>query len=172
MNLIDYARNELKIAGLFDTDSDYAGHLAEAVMELIETLSKQSHSGTSGAMTSEMFNKLIKRSPLTPLKGTPDEWEKMPDGKYQNKRDPNITALTNDGNNAYSLILTSLVTKNGEEIPCEYSVCSITFPYLPVGEYIYEGTPKAEPYKHILEKKEDTSSFQSLSKEELNIIFE
>jgi hypothetical protein len=34
MSLIEHAKTELQIAGLFDKDSDYEGALEEAVMEL------------------------------------------------------------------------------------------------------------------------------------------
>lgn len=37
MGLIDHAKTELQIAGLFDKDSDYEGMLAESVMERMET---------------------------------------------------------------------------------------------------------------------------------------
>ena len=40
-DLTDHARNELKLAGLFDKDSDYDGMLGDSVMELVKVFSKQ-----------------------------------------------------------------------------------------------------------------------------------
>lgn len=36
MNIIEFAKNELEIAGMFDKDSDYNGMIGDAVMELIK----------------------------------------------------------------------------------------------------------------------------------------
>ncbi len=76
MSLIDYAKDELNRAGLFDKDSDYDGMIAEAVMELITVLSKQGHSGGSHYVTMEVFNRVANYKPLKPLTNNPDEWRK------------------------------------------------------------------------------------------------
>jgi hypothetical protein len=61
----DWAINELKLAGLFDKDSDYEGMIGKSVAELFETFTKQGHSGMSAMMTSEIFHKLVNYEPLT-----------------------------------------------------------------------------------------------------------
>ena len=47
MNLIQHAQLELKLAGLFNKDSDYGGEIGKAVLELVNVFEKQGHSGFS-----------------------------------------------------------------------------------------------------------------------------
>ena len=96
--LTDHAQEELKIAGLFDKDSDYEGMIGEAVLELIQTMAKQGHSGFSAGMVRELFNKLSNYETLTPITENPDEWMDVNDyckdiekgTLYQSKRNPAI----------------------------------------------------------------------------------
>lgn len=91
--IISHAKRELKLAGLYDTDSDYNGMLAQSVVELVNKFTNQHHSGYSAMMTSNIFNKLVNWETLTPLTSNPDEWEEVSvDDKgvrlWQNKRNP------------------------------------------------------------------------------------
>jgi hypothetical protein len=65
-SLAEFAREELNKAGLFDKDSDYGGLVAHSVMELIERLSKQGHSGYSAHMVLDLFDKLSNHKIITP----------------------------------------------------------------------------------------------------------
>lgn len=56
--LIEHANKELTRVGLFDEDSDYAGMLGKAAIELITTFANQGHSGYSAQMVRELFHKL------------------------------------------------------------------------------------------------------------------
>jgi hypothetical protein len=98
-NLISHAKKELKLAGLFDKDSDYNGLIGKAVMDLMKTFSKQGHSGLSAAWVRELFFKLTNFQNLTPITSQPNEWENVSDISdeilYQNKRNPAI--FSNDG---------------------------------------------------------------------------
>lgn len=76
MNLKEHAEQEMKFAGLYDTDSDYGGMIPEAVMALVEAHSKQGHSGGSHWVTMQIFNKVINYKPLTPITSNPEEWFK------------------------------------------------------------------------------------------------
>ncbi len=67
-NLVEYAKKELTDAGYFDDDSDYDGAVGDAVLELIETFSKQGHSGYSAQIVLHLFCKLANFKPLTELK--------------------------------------------------------------------------------------------------------
>jgi len=60
--------------------------LAESVMELIEVFSKQGHSGCSANIVSDLFNKLSRFKPISPLTGKDDEWCEVADSVFQNKR--------------------------------------------------------------------------------------
>lgn len=72
--LVDHAKTELKVAGLFDKDSDYGGMIGKAVIDLCDVFSKQGHSGFSANCTLDVFNKLAKFENLTPLTNKPSEW--------------------------------------------------------------------------------------------------
>jgi hypothetical protein len=50
MSLVKHAKRELRLAGLFDNDSDYNGMIGDAVMELIKILSKQGCNGWQSSM--------------------------------------------------------------------------------------------------------------------------
>jgi len=77
MNRVDIARKELEAAGLFDADADYNGAIGEAVMELMQTFENQNHSEFSAMLTLNLFERLSKDRPLTPLTGEDWEWEQM-----------------------------------------------------------------------------------------------
>jgi len=60
MSLIEYAKQELKLNGMFDKDSDYGGMIGEDVLKLIELFSNQGHSGNSANTVLNIFNELPK----------------------------------------------------------------------------------------------------------------
>lgn len=80
-NLQKHAENEMRLAGLYDADSDYGGMIPEAVMALIKAHSEQGHSGGSHWITVDLFNKLVNFKTLTPITSNPNEWYKH---YYQN----------------------------------------------------------------------------------------
>jgi len=93
--LESHAQEELNRAGLFDEDSDYEGLIGKSVLELIQTMSKQGHSGFSAQWVRELFNKLSNYETLTPITSNPEEWQNDKelggDGNlWQNKRNPAI----------------------------------------------------------------------------------
>lgn len=91
MDLTEYARNELQLAGLFDENSDYDdGMLATATMELIEVFSKQGHSGFSAHLVIDLFTKLASYTPITPLTYSAHEWNDVGNSLWQNKRDSRV----------------------------------------------------------------------------------
>lgn len=106
MKLIEHAKTELQIAGLFDDDSDYNGAIGESVMELIEVFSKQGHSGMSAPYVASIFQKLANYKPLIGITGRDEEWgdvRDMGNGKpwYQNKRCSALFKDDKDGNPYY-----------------------------------------------------------------------
>jgi hypothetical protein len=109
-NLVDHAKREIQAAGLFDADSDYDGETGKAALELVEVFSKQGHSGGSAHLVLEVFNRLARFKPLTPLTTNPDEWMEVEDGKmWQNLRQSSV--FSNDGGKtAYD------VDKDGEPV--------------------------------------------------------
>lgn len=73
-NLYDHAKKELELAGLLDKNSDYDGMIGEAVLELVKAFAKQGHSGFSANYTLEVFDKVARFKPLTPIGKSKDEW--------------------------------------------------------------------------------------------------
>ena len=116
MGLIDHAKTELEISGLFDKDGDfYDGMTGKAVMELIEVFSKQGHSGASAPIIASLFHKLVNYEPLGPITGKDEEWVEVSDhisnGKewYQNKR---CGALFKDGKDGKPYYIDAVVKRD------------------------------------------------------------
>ena len=115
MGLIDHAKTELEIAGLFDKEGDfYEGMTGNAVMELIEIFSKQGHSGMSAPIVADIFKKLANYEPLGPITGKDEEWSDVRDlgnGKpwYQNKR---CSALFKDGKDGRPYYIDAVIKRD------------------------------------------------------------
>jgi hypothetical protein len=86
--LVEFARDELTRAGLFDKDSDYGGMLGDAIMKMVEVFAAEGHSGFSANMAIDIFSKIARFKPLTPLTGEESEWMcgHAEDGLCQNIR--------------------------------------------------------------------------------------
>lgn len=106
MSLVKHAETELKLAGLFDKDSDYNGMLGEAVLKLIKVFAEQGHSGMSASMVSNLFNRLSRYKQLTPLTFKDDEWNETRDGHFQNKR---RSSVFKDGKNGKPYFIDAFV---------------------------------------------------------------
>jgi hypothetical protein len=91
-SLMKFVKSELRAAGLFDADADYDGAIATTVVALVETFSAYGHSGGSAEQTLAVFDKLVRRIPLTPLTGEDDEWEERRDDEpfWRNTRCPTV----------------------------------------------------------------------------------
>ena len=115
MSLIDHAKTELEIAGLFDKEGDfYEGMTGNAVMELIEIFSKQGHSGMSAPIVADIFKRLANYEPLGPITGRDEEWSDVRDfgnGKswYQNKR---CSALFKDGKDGRPYYIDAVIKRD------------------------------------------------------------
>jgi hypothetical protein len=90
MSLVTHAETELRLAGLFDKDSDYNGALGENVMELVRIFSAQGHSGCSAARVIQLFKKVAGYGVLTPIQDTEDSWGEVAEDLLQNKRDGRV----------------------------------------------------------------------------------
>ena len=101
-NLIKHAKNELKLAGMYDKDADYGGALAHHILELIKVFSSEDHSGGSAGITLVVFNKLANFENLSPLTNNKDEWIEVENGQWQNKR--NGEAFSQNGGKTYYIL--------------------------------------------------------------------
>jgi hypothetical protein len=133
MSLLSFAESELRLAGLFDENSDYNGEIGKTVMELMEVFSNQGHSGFSANMTINIFKKLANFTPLTPLTGEDDEWMEIGENLYQNKRAP---FMFKDSQGAYNLEGKVFREPNGSCYTSSNSKVYVTFPYTPTTEYV------------------------------------
>lgn len=115
MGLIDHAKLELQMAGLFDDDSDYNGGIGEAVMELIEVFAKQGHSGHSAPYVVSIFEKLANFKPLLGITGKDEEWGDVSSHSdtrnswYQNKR---CSAIFKDGKDGRAYYIDAIVKRD------------------------------------------------------------
>lgn len=114
MGLIEHAKIELEMSGLFNEDTDfYGGETGKAVLELIETFSKQGHSGMSAQIVTDIFHKLSMFKPLGPITGKDEEWSDVSEAfgskgviSYQNKR---CSAIFKEGKEGKPYYLDAIV---------------------------------------------------------------
>ena len=67
MALVEYAESELRRAGFFDADRDYAGMVGPAVVEMMKQFADEGHSGYSAHLCLSIFERLARFLPLTPI---------------------------------------------------------------------------------------------------------
>lgn len=94
-NLYTHAKIELELSGLLDEDADYAGQLGVDILEIMELISRQGHSGGSIHQLVHILPRLMLFKPLTPLTDDPEEWLKLDKDVcgeviWQNKRCPSV----------------------------------------------------------------------------------
>ena len=95
-NLISHAQREFRAAGWIKEDGSYNDEMQEDicnhVLKLLEVFADEGHSGSSAPYAIELFSKLAKFDPLTPLTGEDWEWNHINDDRtnnvsvYQNNR--------------------------------------------------------------------------------------
>ena len=98
-HLVSHAERELKLAGLFDKDSDYGGMFGKSVLELVRAFAKQGHSGASAMRTLAIFDKVARFENLMPITSKIDEWMDTGSGLYQCIRNPAL--FSEDGGKTY-----------------------------------------------------------------------
>lgn len=106
MSIIEHAKRELKIIGMFAEDADdMNAEMTKNILDLLDVFSKQGHSGFSAQYCIEMFYQLAKYKSLSPLTGEDSEWVEVSvdDGVplYQNKRLSSV--FKNSNGEAYDL---------------------------------------------------------------------
>ncbi len=133
-NLVSHAERELRLAGLFDDDSDYGGMLGNAVLDMVKLFAKEGHSGFSASMAVSLFSKVARFQPLTPLTGEDDEWNDVGEGTYQNRRCSHVFKDSDRG--AYDSNGKVFCEPNGSTYTSGDSLVSVAFPYVPTTEYV------------------------------------
>ncbi len=98
--LLNYAKKEMRIAGLYDQDADYGpGAIAECVEKMIEAFSGYGHSGGSAEMALSIFDRVVRFRPLSNLTRDPVEWMEVSPDMWQSRRQPD--AFSTDGGRTY-----------------------------------------------------------------------
>lgn len=133
-NLETYAENELRRAGLFDKDSDYAGMLGPAIMKMIAVFAEEGHSGYSANLAINLFQRVARFEPLTPLTGEDDEWNECDHGVWQNRRCSRVFKKA-DGR-AYDIEGRVFREPSGACFTSKGSRVYVDFPYVPKTEYV------------------------------------
>ena len=138
-NYLDYARMEMKAAwadenGKYDEMQEM---VVDAIEQLISVFAEQGHSGFSANYTLNVFDKLARFEPLTPLTGEDWEWCELdyePGMGWQNKRDSRVFKRS-DGT-AYFIDGKVFREPGGTCFTNSDSIVEVDFPYTPKTEYI------------------------------------
>jgi len=134
-SILDNAKRELNL--ISDEDMAYGSMMKDAVLEVLETLSNQNHSGMSAGIVISLVNRLWAGKPLTPLTGEDDEWSEpleFLDGEQQNLRyhsvfkDKDGTCYDIDGRKFRCKDSNAVFRTNASHVP-------ITFPYTVPDKY-------------------------------------
>jgi hypothetical protein len=130
-NLVKHAERELEIMG--GLDEEYNRIMADALLEIVRAFAKQGHSGFSASYAIGALQKLLAYEPLTPLKGTDDEWCEVSPGLFQNKRCGHVFRENGEAYDSEGRIFRNpdgTCYQNGK------SRVPVTFPYTPKRDYI------------------------------------
>lgn len=132
-NLRIHAELEFK-AMKWDESDGINVEMKRCIMELLETFSKQGHSGMSAGYCLSLFEKLARFEPLTPLTGEDWEWCQVSnDGLFQNVRCSRVFKDSENGPHDIEAIIWK--DKDGLCYTNFNSRKSIEFPYTPTREY-------------------------------------
>lgn len=135
-DLMDWAKDELK---LWNTGEDAFGEMMSSdVLEALEVLCSQGHSGMSAPIVMRMIQRLWSWKPLIPLTGEDSEWNEVGGGQYQNKRCPSVFKDGETGK-AHYLDGRIFVEPDGITFTCSLSSVDIDFPFTvpDKSEYVY-----------------------------------
>jgi hypothetical protein len=136
-NLVSYARRELEIAGWFKTDGLYGDMMGRAVIDMQKLFASEGHSGMSASVATQLFERVSRFQPLTPLTGEDNEWvyhDGYGGGAYaQNKR---CSHVFKENGEAYDSQGRVFREPSGACYTSFESRVPVTFPYTPTVEYI------------------------------------
>ena len=123
-------------------DDEMRESICQDLVQVIETIVDQGHSGFSLTYLIKQLTVLLKQEPLAPLTGEADEWVQVQDNLYMNKRCSRVAKYSKD-KEAYDIEGQVYYEKNVDKDGNEYKTYfiktpfkSITFPYTPTTEYL------------------------------------
>lgn len=133
LSMLAWAEKELK---RYDFDF-YGDKMDKAVLEVLETLESQGHSGMSASIVIRLVDRLWSWKPLTPLTGEDNEWadDLDPNGDtWQNKRYSAVFKNKETGE-CYDINGRIFAEPDGCTFTCRESKVPVEFPYMPPDEY-------------------------------------
>ena len=159
MSLLSHAKEEFRAAGWVDENGKYNDDMQEAicnhVIKLLEVFSEEGHSGSTAPYAINLFTRLAKFEPITPLTG--EDWEWNDTGhNFQNRRASHVFK-DYDGNcydiNGKVFWEWARSYDTGEPFKsyytCRESCVPVTFPYTvpkePIYEYRYSDAEPPQP---------------------------
>jgi len=141
--LMLHAERELELAfadptdSLTDQEKSLNNFVKKSTLTLIETLSSHGHGALTTSLVSDIFAKLSRYLPLSPLTGEDNEWS-SPDetGLMQNIRYAGV--FKNKLGETYDTNARVFVSPDGSAfIDPEQSTKAVIFPYYPSIEYVH-----------------------------------
>jgi len=85
VGLVEHAKREFELLG-WPGDREMQAVVCRNLVELLEVFAEQGHSGSSAPYVLNLFDKLARFEPISPLTGEDDEWCEVGDGLFQNRR--------------------------------------------------------------------------------------
>jgi len=133
-NLITHAKKEFKHLG-WPGECEMQKMMCDGVLDLLQVLSNQGHSGSSGGYAINLFQTLAKYEPIGSLNGTDDEWNDVGVGMLQNNRCSRVFKDLKSGR-VYDIEGKVFETESGSYLTNHNSKVYIDFPYTPTTEYV------------------------------------
>lgn len=135
--LYEHAKRELDYIGMTEHGDEMNVEMRNHILTMVSTFAKEGHSGFSASYAIGLLEKILRFEPLSPLRGTDDEWilisERTEDGKlYQNNR---CSRVFKNDHESYDIEGKVFVDEIGSYTNINSHV-SITFPYTPKTEYV------------------------------------
>lgn len=148
-----HAMAEFRAAGWVDDNGSFIDEMQKEicnhVLDLLKVFDDEGHSGSSAPYTINLFSKLAKFEPITPITGEDWEWSEASDGVFQNKRCSHVFKQSDryDGQ-AYDIDAVVFWNwykdEDGKPFKSYYTSSDsrrpITFPYTPKTEYQFVPT--------------------------------
>ena len=134
MDMLDYAKQELLLAGYLPTDLGYSRRTQAALLQLLKAFEAQGWLTSEAPGILDMFQKLGQYQPLSPLTGGNEEWVEVETGtKWRNKRCS--TVFKEATGRAYDTHAIIFIDANGRQTP-KIEKHYIRFPYTPTTEFV------------------------------------
>lgn len=127
MGLITHAEKEMALA--WPEKDEIQGMVKKDVLQLIEVFAKQGHSGMSAPYVLDVFQRLARFEPLSPLTGEDSEWCDVGDNTFQNNRCGEVFKCGKNGE-AYWINGKIFREPNGCTYTNKESCVPVTFPWV------------------------------------------